>query len=144
MTKLRNMVGAFVIFFAVIVLVAGFWGDWQTNYDIEETNLDNLNQSISAEIQKINIIGGIERLTIGITNTLKPQSAFDLLGGIALVATGTLQTIGGIVTFIPEIFGVVTKFYPNVIPPVVTQIIGFLVVIAVGFILLSAKLGFEL
>jgi len=142
--KIRNAVGAFVIMYALIALVVGGFSGIKEGYDIEEGNLDSEDKNVFQKLSEMNLLQGTEELGKSIERLGKVSNPFDLVGAIALGAFGTLQVIGGIVTFPIEIFGIITGFYANIIPPVVTRIIGLLGVLTVAFILLSAKLGFEL
>lgn len=144
MNKIRNMVIAFVVFYAIVILISNAWIGVRDSYGITEQDTDSSGKNVFIRLSEINLIAGISDLTSGIQKLTKIGGFTDLLGGLAIAASGTLQIIGGIVTFPIEIFGAITNFYGDIIPPIVTQILGFIVTIAVGFILLSAKLGFEL
>jgi len=65
------------------------------------------------------------------------------LGGLATSAIGVLQTLGGIVTFPFQIFGIITNFYPTLIPPIIPTLFGLTITLAVAILLISAKLGFD-
>lgn len=142
MTKLRNAVGAFVIMFVLIVLLVNSWEGFQVGYNVQEQNLQG-GKTVLQKLQGINMIAGINKITIAIQDLGNINNPLDLVGAIATGGLGTAQVIGGVVTFPLEIFGVITGFYDNIIPPILPQLLGFLATITVGFIILSAKLGWE-
>lgn len=143
MTKLRNAVSAFAIAYVLIILIVNGFAGIKEGYDLTEENTQD-GKNIFQKLAELNLIAGINDLTIGIQSLGKLSNPLDLLGALAISGSGTLQVIGGIVTFPIEIFSIIFGFYDNVIPPIVSQLIGSLVVIGVAFVLLSAKLGFEL
>lgn len=144
MPKLKNIMGSAVIFFLLVVLIVNFWGGFETSYDIQgQENLQN-DSTVFEKLQGLNLLKGINELQTGIYKLTKIGSAdFDILGGLAASAVGVLQTIGGMVTFPIDIIGVITGFYEGWIPPIITKVIGFIVVIAIAVLLISAKLGFD-
>jgi len=143
MTKLRNMVGAFAIMYILIILVVTSWSGFKDGYGVTEGNLKD-GENIFQKLKGLGVIEGLNQLTIGIQDLGKLSNPLDLLGALAISASGSLQVIGGIITFPIEIFGVVTGFYDNIIPGAIETLIGFLATISVGFILISAKMGYEL
>lgn len=143
MTQIRNAVAAYAIMFTLIILVLTAFTGITEGYNLTEENLQD-GKNIFQKLQEINLIAGINDLTLGIQNLGKLSNPLDLLGALALSGSGALQVIGGIVVFPIELFGIVFGFYTNLIPPIISQLIGMLSVIAIGFILLSAKMGFEL
>lgn len=143
MTKLKNAVGAFAIMQVLIILIVGAFSGFKQGYNLEEQNLQE-GKNVFEKLSELNMIQGINDLTVGIQRLGKLSNPLDLLGALAISASGTLQIIGGVVTFPIEIFGVLTGFYDNIIPPVLGVIVGIMVVLSIGFVLLSAKLGFEL
>lgn len=143
MVKLRKAAEAFVILYFLVILIVGGFSGISEGYDLDEQNLQE-GKNIFQKLAELNLIKGINDLTIGIQALGKLSNPLDLIGALATSASGTLQIIGGIVTFPFEIFGAITGFYDNIVPPVVTQVLGFLGVLGVGFILLKAKLGSNL
>jgi len=142
--KIRNMVISFAIFYAVIVLSLNGFTAIKTGYNVTEQDNDAQGRNVFEALKSIPLITGMNKLQNGIYSLTTISNAFDVLGGLAASATGILQVIGGIVLLPVSIFGILSGFYGGVIPPVITEVIGFIVVVAVAFILISAKLGFEL
>ena len=144
MAKLKGIMGSIIVFYVLVILVVNFWGGFRESYSIEdEENLkDEL--TIFEKLRGLDLISGINKLKTGIEKLTSITSQdFDILGGLATSAIGVLQTIGGIITFPFQIFGVITNFYPTLIPPVIPTIIGLTVVLAIAVLLISAKLGFD-
>lgn len=133
----------FAVFYALTVLINMAWVGFEEGYSISEADLED-GKNIFEKLSETNLINGINDLSVGIQKLGKISNPGDLLGGLAISASGTLQLIGGVVTFPLDIFGIITGYYENIFPPIVGQLMGFIIVIAVGFVLISAKLGFEL
>lgn len=137
------MVSSFVIMFIMIVLVLNSWQGFKDGYDITEENLQD-GKNIFQKLNDLNMLEGISKLTMGLQKLGKLSNPADLVGALALSAAGTLQSLGGILTFPFEIFGAISGYYDNVIPAAITQLIGFLAIITFGFIMLSSKLGHDI
>jgi hypothetical protein len=142
--SMKNMVMSFAIFWVLVILINTAWVGVKSGYNVQETGTDAEGLNVFEKLGTLSLISGIEELGKGISKFTKIANPTDILGGLALVAGGSLQVIGGIVLFPVQIMQVITGFYGNTIPPVVTQLVGFIAIIGVGFILLSAKLGFQL
>jgi hypothetical protein len=99
-------------------------------------------ENIGERLQNLGLIEGIDDISKAIEdlkNTkLSPLSTFDILGSLASVGAGILKVVGGIVTLPISILGIIVPFFQ--IPGIVTTIIGGLVVLYIGFIILSAYL----
>jgi hypothetical protein len=139
---LKNMAWSFVVFYALVILVLGFWNGFEQGYQLEEQNLQD-EKNIFQKLSEVNLLKGINDLTTGIQKLGKISNPADLLGALAISASGTLQILGGMVTFPIDLFIAASGFYDGVVPSVISQIIGFFVVLSVGFILLKAKLGVD-
>lgn len=144
MVKLKGILGSIVIFYVLIILIVNFWGDFRQSYPIgDEENLQG-GQTIFERLEDLNLLQGINSLKSGIEKLTSIGSAdFDILGGLATSAIGVLQTIGGVVTFPFQIFGIITGFYPTLVPEIVVTLLGLIITIAVAILLISAKLGFD-
>lgn len=141
---LKKVVVAFVVFYVLIILVTTIWNGFLEGYEIQEENTQN-GINIFQRLSQLNLLAGINDLTIGIQKlTNFVNGGGDILGALAAGATGLLQIIGGIVTFPIEIGAIIFGYYPNLIPPIISQFIGILTVLAVAFVLISARLGYEL
>lgn len=143
MSQIRNAVGGLVVMYVLIILIVNGFSGFKEGYSIEEQNLQD-EKNVFQKLSELNLIQGVNDLTLGIQSLGKLANPLDLIGGLALSASGTLQVIGGIVTFPIEIFGVITGFYDNIIPPIIPQLLGMLSVIVIGFVILSAKIGWKI
>ena len=144
MAKLKSIMGSIVIFYVLIILIVNFWGDFRDSYSIEDE--DNLQDGLTIfeKLETLNLIQGINNLKSGVEKiTSIGGNDFDILGGLALGGIGVLQTIGGVVTFPFQIFGVITGFYPTLVPEIIPTLLGLIIVIAIAVLLISAKLGFD-
>jgi len=144
MAKLNSIMSSGLIFFVIVVLIVNFWGGFRTSYGIDdEENLQD-GMTIFEKLQTLNLLQGINNLKSGVEKlTSLGTGDFDILGGLATSAIGVLQTVGGIVTFPFQIFGIITGFYPTLVPEIIPTLLGLLVTIGVAVLLISAKLGFD-
>lgn len=144
MAKLKSIMMSGLIFYVIIVLVVNFWAGFRTSYSIDDEGNTQDDMTIFEKLQEVNLISGINNLKSGIEKLTSIGSAdFDILGGLATSAIGVLQTVGGIITFPFQIFGIITGFYPTLIPDIVPTLLGLVVTIAIAILLISAKLGFD-
>lgn len=141
MNVLRHAVASFVIFALFAGLYLQVYDDFQEGYGFtsgdEKDLLGHTSGNIVEQFRSMNLISGIATLQEGILDLSSPSSAqFDLLGGLALVGIGAIKTIAGLVTTPVELIGIVIEFY-TAIPAIVTEL-AVIVIVYVGFILLSA------
>ena len=139
-TKLRNIVESFVYLYVLIILIVSIFNGFSDGYNLQEQNLQD-GKNIFEKLQEINLINGINDLTVGIQALGKFSNPLDLVGALAISGSGVLQIIGGVVTFPFQLFGAITGFYDHIIPPVIERLFTFLTILAVGFIILKAKIG---
>jgi len=143
MTKLKSIMMSGVIFYVLVIFIVNFWGGFRDSYDVEEENLES-GMTIFEKLASLNLLQGINNLKAGIEKLTSIGSAdFDILGGLATSAIGVLQTIGGIITFPFQIFGIITGFYPGLVPEIIPTLLGLTVTIAIAVLLISARLGFD-
>lgn len=144
MAKLKGLLMSGVIFYVLIILIVNFWGDFRESYNVEdEENLQD-GMTIFEKLKTLNLLQGINNLKSGIEKITSIGSAdFDILGGLANSAIGVLQTLGGIITFPFQIFGIISGFYPGLVPEIIPTLLGLIVVVTVAILLISAKLGFD-
>jgi len=136
--KLRKIIESFVILYVLIILVVGIFNGIGDSYNLIEQNLQD-DKNIFQKLAELNLIAGINDLTIGIQRLGELSNPLDLVGALALSGMGALQIVGGVVTFPLEIFGIITGFYDNIIPPIITQFFGIMIVLIIAFIILKAK-----
>lgn len=150
--KLRHPVASFIIFATLIGLCVIIYNSFEDNYDVVQTGNETLTNpesgrtfkgNIAEKFASLNLIEGIAEIGEAITglSVVKITNPLDILGNLASLATGILKVIGGIITFIPEIFFIFTDFFQ--IPGIVSTAIGLLAIVYIGFIILSAYLRSE-
>jgi len=137
METIKNPGAAIILMGILIGLTLGIYNGFEDNYGVESTDLQE-GKTVIQRLNDLNLIQGMEKLTEGIAKLVTPANPLDLVGGLAAAATGTLQTIGGIVTFIPDIFLIIIDYY--VIPSPITVGIGAIFSMYLGFLILSAYL----
>jgi len=130
---LRHYVAGLIIFACLISLYSAFYIGIETNYNITRDNSSGSN--IMESIEDINIISNINSTATNFYKLSNPTNTFDLLGAMALTGYGVVKIVGSTITLPIEIIGVITSFY--YIPPIISTIIGILVILYIGFILVS-------
>ena len=143
MAKLKNIATSFVILYVLLILVVGIYNGFDDGYGLNQQNLQE-GKNIFEKLAEINLISGVNELTVGIQKLGKISNPADLIGGLAISASGTLSIIGGIVVFPFQIFGIITGFYDFIIPPIIEKLFTMITILTVGFILLKAKIGTNL
>ena len=120
MTKIRNILGAFLVVWLISSLFGSVWIGFQDGYNIIPTNEEN-GESVIKAIENLNFIDGINNIAESVYRITAPSNVFDLLGALGSAGAGVLQTAGGVITFPIEIFGVIsgpegdTGFYPKLV-----------------------------
>ena len=149
MKTVRHLVAGFVLFAVLVGLLINAYTGLEDNYDITRNDTKTLNITGSASsgnivehLRDLNLLEGIAELQVGIQR-LSPSTGtqFDVLGGLASVGVGALKVISGIVTTPFEIVSIITTFYANETAGIMATSLMMIVVVYVGFILLSAYLG---
>lgn len=135
MKKLRHPVAAFIVFSVLATLLVNIYDGFAEGYGITRGDVSG-GGDIMQRLAGLNLIQGINTISTGIQNLKSPANPLDIVGALAAAAIGALQTAGGIVIFPIEIFGILTDFY--FIPPIVTVGTGAIIVVYVGFLILSA------
>ena len=131
--NLRYYVIGFVIFAGMISLYATMYIDMENNYNITRDNSSGSN--IMESIEDINIITNINQTAGAFYRLGNPTNTFDLLGAMALAGYGVISIIGSTITLPIEILGVITQYY--YIPPMISTIVGVIMILSIGFILVS-------
>jgi len=141
MTTLRHAAVSLAILALLTSLSVTIFQGFIDKYDVQKEDTQD-GQTIMEKLDGLNFLQGINDIGDSIEKLKKTRlsilAAGDILGALATAGAGVLKVIGGIVTFIPEILGVVTNFY--FIPPIVSTVIGAVVILMVGFIILSVYL----
>lgn len=144
MKKVRHPVAALLLFSVMVTLCITIYSGLEDNYGVVKTDtrtVDGVELSIMDQLQNINIIGGFDVLIDAVYTIVQPKGIIDILGGLASAANGVLKVALGLITFPFEIMFIITAYYS--IPPILPIAISLLIVIYLGFILISAYLGGE-
>ena len=145
MKTVRHLVAGFVLFAVLIGLLINVYTGLETEYGITKNDTKTINGTtgnIVDHLRDLNLLSGISQLQVGIQQ-LSPGTGtqFDVLGGLASVGVGALKVISGIVTTPFEIVNIIVTFYAGEVPGIMATSLAMIVVVYVGFILLSAYLG---
>lgn len=148
MKLLRHPVAALILFAVLIGLCITIYDGFKNAYSFEENDILTLevnNETSSGNVvyhlRRMNLIDGINQIQEGIRSIKPPTGSGlnrDLLGGLASVGVGAIKSVIGLVTTPFEIVGIILEFYTK-IPSIITELV-MIVVVYVGFILLSAYL----
>lgn len=148
MKLLRHFVASFVLFAVLVGLLINVYSDIETGYSITKGDLQTVTTgstgtrtgNIMELLRGMNLIEGIARIDAGISD-IQPgtASAFDIVGALASVGLGVLQTVFGLLIAPYDIISIIMGYYLGAIPGVITGIVT-MVAVYVGFILLSAYL----
>ena len=145
MKTIRHLVAGFVLFAVLIGLLTNAYTGLETEYNITRNDTKVINGTsgnIVEHLRDLNLLQGISELQVGIQQ-LSPSTGtqFDVLGGLASVGVGSLKVISGVVTTPFEIVNIITTFYAGEVPGIIATSLAMIVVVYVGFVLLSAYLG---
>lgn len=142
MKLIRHGVASLVLFAVLIGLSLNIYDSFITEYDFTEGDLKTVGSNtgnIMEQLRDINIVSGIAELQSAILKLNPPTgSQFDILGGLASVAIGSLKSIAGLVTTPFEVLAVIIIYYTE-LPTILIELCMW-VIIYTGFILLSAYL----
>ena len=145
MKTVRHLVAGFVLFAVLIGLLINTYSSLESDYGITRNDTKVINGTsgnIVEHLRDLNLLQGIADLQVGIQQ-LSPSTGtqFDVLGGLASVGVGALKVVSGIVTTPFEIVNIITTFYASETAGIMATSLMMIVVVYVGFILLSAYLG---
>jgi hypothetical protein len=143
MKYLRHGVGALIIVAILSALCVSIYNGMEQVYEIEKNYVDDDGFDIMEDLNNLNIISGINATMDGVYNIKNPTgNIIDTLGALASTGIGVAKITTGLMTFPFEIVTIVSKFYH--IPPILG--IGFIVllIVYVGYILISAYLRGDL
>jgi len=142
---IRHPVAALVVMAFFFGLFIQAYDGFQDAYGFQETDTRDVNgtdMNIMESMRSLNLVSGIAELQAGIQDLNPPAgSEQDILGGLASVAIGSLKSIVGLVTTPFEVVGIMVQYYTE-IPAIITEIVMILIVY-VGFILISAYLRYD-
>ena len=134
---MRHKAATFLVLGFLISLCLTTFLGVKDAYDFTEAGTKD-GANVFQKLNNLNLIEGINKITAAFMNIVAPSNILDLIGGLAQAGIGLLQTVGGIVTFPLDIIGVISEFYPIGIPGIFSIFIGAMVVLYVGFEILSA------
>jgi len=148
MKLIRHGAAAFVIMAMVIGLFVSAYSDL-TNYysvtpgDEQYSPITNSTGNIMEQLNSLQLMQGMEKITNNILKIGSPDAtSFDIVGGLASLGIGVLQTIVGIAIF-PFDIGTILGAYYLGIPKIILTGVAVLFSLYLGFIILSSYLKNE-
>lgn len=145
-SRISKPVIGLLIFATLISLLIGINSDFRNTYDLSDDYKQTMtikgkteNRTIAESFGALNIISSLNSTAMAVHKIQAPDNPADLLGAMAATAIGAVTLIGSIVTLPFEIIGILTGFFT--IPPVVPFLIVMILIILIGFKILSKLLG---
>ncbi len=150
MKLLRHPVAAMVLLATLIALLIPVYRALETGYGITDTGIKTSINTTSGEdvftgniiehFENMNLISGLSGISSSITKIATGSNVIDLVGGLAGAALGILKSVLGLITIPYEIINILLLFYGTTIPIARMGGIVMMIIVYVGFILLSAYL----
>jgi len=149
MKLLRHGVAALVVFAVLVGLFINAYSGMEDSYDVTKTDVQSMqvntalnetkevNGSIMDQLQELDLIEGINKIGDGMVRFAEPTGVLDILGGLASVGIGLLKTITGLITIPATFTYIITRYYAGTIPAVILGGFVALVLVYVGFLILS-------
>jgi len=89
------------------------------------------------QLQELDLIEGVNLIGDGMTRFAAPSGITDILGGLASVGIGMLKTITGLITIPATFTFIITRYYAGTFPAVILGGLVALILVYVGFLILS-------
>ena len=126
----------FIVISILIGLFTGIYLEFQYAYEFSPSMVDANNVTIVDALINLNLVQGVNQTYTAVFDILNPTNPLDMVGSLLSAGVGSMKTIIGIIGLVPEIILVLTNYYTNIIPPIVSQLLGLIFSVYVGFILL--------
>ena len=150
MKLLRHPVAAMVLLATLIGLLIPVYRALETGYGITDSGIktslnattgeEDFTGNIIEHFENMNLISGLSGISSSITKIATGSNVLDLLGGLAGAALGILKSVLGLITIPYEIVNILLLFYGTSMPIAQLGGIVMMIIVYVGFILLSAYL----
>lgn len=148
MKLLRHPVAAMVLMAVLISLLIPMYKALETGYGITDTGIKTAVNATGGEFtgniidhfDHLRLKEGLSDISSSITKIATGSNVIDLLGGLAGAALGILKSVLGLITIPYEIISILLLFYGTTMPIAQLGGIVMMIVVYVGFILLSAYL----
>jgi len=132
---LRHFAAGLVIFGIMVSLYSTLYLGVEESYNLTRTG-DVNGTNIMQQLDGLTIVTAMNESASEMYNILNPKNPTDLLGAMALVGFSIMKIIGSLILLPFQIFGILVQFY--FIPTIIVTGILVLIILYVGFILLSA------
>ncbi len=148
MKLLRHPVAAMVLLAVLISLLIPVYKALETGYGITDSGIKtSVNETggeftgnIIEHFENLRLIEGLSDMQSSITKIATGSNVIDLVGGLAGAALGILKSVLGLITIPYDIINILLLFYGTTLPIARLGGIVMMIVVYVGFILLSAYL----
>ncbi len=148
MKLLRHPVAAMVLLATLISLLIPVYKALETGYGITDSGIKTAVNETGGEFtgniiehfDNIRLVDGLSSISSSITKIATGSNVLDLVGGLAGAALGILKSVLGLITIPYDIINILLLFYGTTIPIARLGGIVMMIVVYVGFILLSAYL----
>ena len=148
MKLLRHPVAAMVLLATLIGLLIPVYQGLIDGYGITDSGIKTAVNETGGEFtgniiehfDNIRLVDGLSSISSSITKIATGSNVIDLVGGLAGAALGILKSVLGLITIPYDIINILLLFYGTTIPIARLGGIVMMIVVYVGFILLSAYL----
>ena len=148
MKLLRHPVAAMVLLAVLISLLIPVYKALETGYGITDSGIKTAVNTTGGEFtgniidhfDKLRLREGLTDISSSITKIATGSNVIDLVGGLAGAALGILKSVFGLITIPYDIINILLLFYGTSMPIAQLGGIVMMIVVYVGFILLSAYL----
>ncbi len=148
MKLLRHPVAAMVLLAVLISLLIPVYKALETGYGITDSGIKtSVNETggeftgnIIEHFENLRLIEGLSDMQSSITKIATGSNVIDLVGGLAGAALGILKSVLGLITIPYDIINILLLFYGTTLPIARLGGVVMMIVVYVGFILLSAYL----
>lgn len=145
MRLLRHPVASFIILAVLVGLCITIYEGFESAYGFtrgDVKTLDGNTGNIMDQLRNMNLISGVATINTAIADLNTPNANLvDIVGALASVGIGVLKSILGLATTPFEIVAIILEYYTE-IPAIITELL-MLIIVYMGFILLSAHLRSE-
>ena len=145
MNKLRHGVAGMCILVFLVIFFVNINDDLKSNYHVTDSDVKNFDGSdfnVMEGLKNLTLLSAITDLSTTMLSISTPgASLVDIAGGLIAIGIGTVKSVIGLAVFPGQIIGVIFGFYNGSFDGWIKTLIINIVMIYVGFIILSLYLG---
>jgi len=132
--KMSNVVASFLIFGIFIGLFLIIYNGLEEGYSVVPTDTRE-GATIVERMDQLDLPKQINTTVGSLYKITNPTGVIDFIGSLTLTGIGILKIATSIIAFPPQIFAIITDFYP--VPGLIPGALITLFIIYVGFMILN-------